>query len=68
MENKIYLIRKTIIGKNLSVIMNDSLGSVLEFNSFDEVSKMCEILNVNSDNNCRYEIHTVNGYTPKDNK
>jgi len=67
--NKIsYQIRKTIIEKNISVIMNNSLGTVLEFNNFDEVSKMCEILNVNSDNNCRYEIQTINGHTQKDNK
>ncbi len=39
--------------------MNNSLGVVLEFNNFDEVSKMCEIMNSNSNSNCRYEIVIV---------
>ena len=46
-----YKIRKTIIEKRISVFLNDSLGDVLEFDDFEEVSKMCEILNVNSDSN-----------------
>ncbi len=61
MSKIIYQIRKTIIEKNISTLMNDSLGVVLEFNKFDEVTKMCEIMNANSDNNCRYEIQVVNG-------
>jgi hypothetical protein len=32
---------------------------VLEFNNFDEVSKICEILNTNTDNNCKYEIQSI---------
>jgi len=39
--------------------MNDSLGVVLEFNNFDDVSKMCEILNSNTDSNCKYEIQII---------
>ena len=39
--------------------MNDGLGVVLEFTDFNEISKICEIMNVNSDNNCKYEIQTV---------
>ncbi len=45
----VYQIRKTIIEKNISILMNDSLGVVLEFNNFDEVSKICEILNTNTE-------------------
>ena len=39
--------------------MNDSFGVVLEFNNFDEVSKICEIMNSNSDSNCKYEIVVI---------
>jgi len=60
MSKRVYQIRKTIIEKNISVLMNDGLGVVLEFTDFNEVSKICEIMNVNSDNNCRYEIQVVN--------
>ena len=59
MNKIIYQIRKTIREKNITTLMNDSLGVVLEFNNFDEVSKMCEIMNSNSNSNCRYEIVIV---------
>ena len=59
MNKKVYQIRKTILEKNISVLMNDSLGVVLEFNNFDDVSKMCEILNSNTDSNCKYEIQII---------
>jgi len=59
MSKRVYQIRKTLIEKNISVLMNDGLGVVLEFTDFNEVSKICEIMNVNSDNNCKYEIQTV---------
>ena len=59
MNKIVYQIRKTIIEKNISILMNDSLGVVLEFNNFDEVSKICEILNTNTDNNCKYEIQSI---------
>jgi len=59
MNKKVYQIRKTIIEKKISVLMNDSLGVVLEFNNFDDVSKMCEILNSNTDSNCKYEIQII---------
>jgi len=59
MSKRVYQIRKTLIEKNISVLMNDGLGVVLEFTNFNEVSKICEIMNVNSDNNCKYEIQTV---------
>jgi len=60
MSKRVYQIRKTLIEKNISVLMNDGLGVLLEFTDFNEVSKICEIMNVNSDNNCRYEIQVVN--------
>ena len=59
MSKRVYKIRKTLIEKNISVLMNDGLGVVLEFTDFNEISKICEIMNVNSDNNCKYEIQTV---------
>ena len=59
MSKNTYQVRKTIIEKNISTLINDSLGVVLEFNNFDEVSKMCEIMNSNSNSNCRYEIVIV---------
>ena len=59
-----YKIRKTIIEKRISVFLNDSLGDVLEFEDFEEVSKMCEILNVNSDSNCRYKVHHIKPQDP----
>ena len=55
-----YQIRKTIIEKNISVILNDSMGSVLELKSFDEAALMCQIMNANTDNNCKYELITIN--------
>ena len=55
-----YNIKKTIIEKDISVILNDSLGEVLEFNNFDESSQLCQIMNVNSDSNCKYELIVIN--------
>ena len=56
MSKKYYQIRKTIIEKNISVILNDSMGAVLELKNFDEASQLCQIMNSNSDSNCKYEI------------
>jgi len=55
-----YQIRKTILIHNYSVILNDSLGEVLEFDDFDKTSQICQIMNVNSDNNCKYELIVIN--------
>ena len=52
---KTYNIKKTIIEKKISLVLNDGLGEVAYF-TLDEAIKMCQLLNVNSDNNCRYEI------------
>lgn len=51
-----YLIKKTIVEKGITVYINNSLGETVEFEKFEEASKFCEILNSNSDNNCKYEI------------
>tara|TARA_R110000796_G_scaffold173474_1_gene290411 strand:- start:91 stop:270 length:180 start_codon:yes stop_codon:yes gene_type:complete len=56
MNEQYYQIRKTLIEKGISVILNDSLGSVLELYNFDEASQLCQIMNANSDNNCKYEL------------
>lgn len=50
-----YTIKKTLIEKNIQVVLNDSMGEVAYFN-FDESIKMCQLLNANSDSNCKYEI------------
>ena len=55
-----YQIRKTIIKKNISVILNDSMGSVLELKSFDQAVLMCQVMNANTDSNCKYELITIN--------
>lgn len=54
-----YQIKKTIIEKNISVLLTDGLGTILEFKEWDEVSKLCTILNSNSDSWCKYEIITI---------
>jgi len=54
-KQKQYTIKKTLIEKNVQVILNDSLGVVAYF-TFDNAVQMCQLLNANSDNNCRYEI------------
>ena len=32
------------------------MGAVLELKNFDEASQLCQIMNSNSDSNCKYEI------------
>ena len=59
MSKKYYQIRKTIIEKNISVILNDSMGAVLELKNFDEALQLCQIMNSNSDSNCKYEIVVI---------
>lgn len=57
MKQKTYfLIKKTILEKGITVYINDSLGETVEFTKFDDAARFCEILNSNSDNNCKYEI------------
>lgn len=59
MSNPTYQIRKTSVERDFSVILNDSLGSVLEFDTFEQASQIVIILNSNSDSNCRYELVVV---------
>ena len=54
-KQKSYTIKKTLREKNVEVILNDSMGVVAYF-TFDEATQMCQLLNANSDSNCKYEI------------
>jgi len=54
-----YQIRKTLIREGVSILMNDSLGQILEYDNWDEVCHITTILNSNSDSNCKYEIVTI---------
>tara|TARA_B100000963_G_scaffold334854_1_gene328421 strand:- start:3220 stop:3414 length:195 start_codon:yes stop_codon:yes gene_type:complete len=57
MKSKVYYtIKKTFLKTNQSVLMNNSLGEVLELNDAKTVKLMVETLNSNTDNNCRYSI------------
>ena len=59
MSKVLYKIRKTIIKESISVFLNNSLGETVEFSDFEEASRLCEILNSNTDNNCKYEIRKI---------
>ncbi len=54
-KQKQYTIKKTLLEKNIQVVLNDGLGVVAYF-TFDEAVQMCQLLNANTDSNCRYEI------------
>jgi len=56
-----YQIKKIMVnsGKPQHVILLDSTGIVFETNKFEQATKMCEILNTNSDSGWRYEIITI---------
>ena len=54
-----YRISKYFIEKSLHVYMNNSLGETVEFTKFKDASRFCELLNANTDSNCRYEIHVI---------
>lgn len=56
---KIYSIRKTFLNpkyRGLAVLMNNSLGEVLEIEDLETVKLMVEALNANTDSNCKYTI------------
>ena len=56
---KTYSIKKTFLNpkyKGLSVIMNNSLGEVLEVDDLETIKLMVEALNANTDSNCKYTI------------
>lgn len=50
---------KTQNGRFLPVIMLDSHGEVLEFDSKDDAEQMCNILNTNTDSGHKYEVKKV---------
>jgi len=58
---KTYQIKKIMIkgGKPQHVILLNSQGEVYESPCIGEVTKMCELLNTNSDSGWRYEIITL---------
>jgi hypothetical protein len=59
MKKITYQIRKTLIEKKISVILNNSLGSVLEIDNFDHASHMCQVMNSNTHDNCKYELIVI---------
>jgi len=61
MKKPSYQIKKIMVnsGKPQHVILLDSTGVVFESNKFDKVTKLCEILNTNSDSGWRYEIIAI---------
>jgi len=58
-NEKKYTIKKTLRETNVQVVLNDTMGVVAYF-TFDEAIRMCQLLNANSDSNCRYEVVWVN--------
>jgi len=59
--NKSYQIKKimTINNKKQHVILLNSQGEVFETSCIGEATKLCELLNTNSDSGWRYEIITI---------
>jgi hypothetical protein len=47
-------------GKNLHVILLNAQGEVFETDNIEEATKLCELLNSNTDSGWRYEIITIN--------
>ena len=58
MSNARYQIKRTDNDNEISIILNNSIGTVLELN-FDDASKLCQLLNKGSDGNPRYELIVV---------
>ena len=58
---KTYQIKKIMVsgGKPQHVILLNSQGEVFESSCIGEVTKMCELLNTNSDSGWRYEVITI---------
>lgn len=56
---KVYQVKKIMKlegGRKQHVLMTDSHGEVFETSSLEEVSKLCELMNSNTDSGWRYEI------------
>ena len=60
--NNSYQIKKIMVlnGRKLHVLLLNSINEVFETDSIDEASKLCVILNTNTDSGWRYEIITIN--------
>lgn len=60
--NNSYQIKKIMVlnGRKLHVLLLNSINEVFETDCIGEASKLCEILNTNTDSGWRYEIITIN--------
>ena len=54
-----WIIKKEMIEKKITVIMNNSIGEVLEIADEHTARLLVETLNANSDSNCRYTLHRI---------
>ena len=54
-----WIIKKEMIEKKITVIMNNSIGEVLEIADEQTARLLVETLNANSDSNCRYTLHQI---------
>jgi hypothetical protein len=61
MSNKSYQIKKLLVveGKIQHVLLLNPYDEVFETDSYEEVLKMCEIFNRNTDSGWKYEIVTI---------
>lgn len=59
--NKSYQIKKimTSNGKMMHILILNAQNEVFETSCFGEATKLCELLNTNSDSGWRYEIVTI---------
>jgi hypothetical protein len=56
---KVYQIKKIMTlegGRKQHVLMTDSQGEVFETSSWEESTRLCELMNSNTDSGWRYEI------------
>jgi hypothetical protein len=58
MSNVRYQIRKIDDDNEISIILNNSIGTVLELD-FDEASKVCQLMNKGAIGKLRYELTVV---------
>jgi hypothetical protein len=63
MKEEVYAIKKIMkepgAGKKQHILMTNGQSEVYETENFEEVSRMVEILNSNTDSGWRYEIVTM---------
>jgi len=61
MRKSSYQIKKimSLNGKPQHILLLDSTGVVFETDCFGQATKMCDVLNTNSDSGWRYEIVTI---------